>query len=137
MEQEELSAIGNELRKRIEKEKTEIERLNEEIAALITSKEADQDLDRSSDSDSADSQLEDNAELERIVQKLIEENEELERKNTELCQSIHDEREACVEVQVQIRLLEGKKSRPSAEKPREIITEISSKGPMIVSVTSV
>lgn len=137
LEQEELSAIGNELRKRIEKEKTEIERLNEEIAALITSKEADQDLDRSSDSDSADSQLEDNAELERIVQKLIEENEELERKNTELCQSIHDEREACVEVQVQIRLLEGKKSRPSAEKPREIITEISSKGPMIVSVTSV
>ncbi|XP_068736208.1 ralA-binding protein 1-A-like isoform X1 [Montipora capricornis] len=137
LEQEELSAIGSELRKRIEQEKTEIERLNEEIAALITSKEADQDLDRSSDSDSTDSQLEDNAELERIVQKLIEENEELERKNTELCHSIHDEREACVEVQVQIRLLEGKKSRPSAEKPREIISEISSKGPMIVSVTSV
>lgn len=139
LEQEELTAIGNELRKRLELEKKEIERLNEEIATLMALKEADQDPERSSDSDAADNELEDAAELEKVLQELLEQNEELERKNTHLCRSIHDEREACVELQVQIRLFEAKKGKVVTEKPQEQThtTEISSKGPMIVSVTSV
>ncbi|XP_015772490.1 PREDICTED: ralA-binding protein 1-like [Acropora digitifera] len=142
LEQEELSSIGNELRKRIETEKREIERLNDEIAALNASKEADQDLDLSgSDSDSSESKVEDSTELEKILQKLLEENKELQGKNTELCQSIHNERETCMELQVQIQMIERKKSRPTREKmperTQEIKTEVSSKGPMIMSVTSV
>lgn len=137
LEQEELTSIGSELRKRLEHEKREIERLNEEIAALEALKEADPGLDRSSDSDSSDSEVEDVADLEKILQQLIEQNEELERKNTQLCHSIHDEREACVELQVQIRLFEAKQGQQTVQKPQEQTAEISSKTPMIVSVTSV
>lgn len=142
LEQEELSSIGNELRKRIETEKRDIERLNDEIAGLMASKEADQDLDHSgSDSDSSESKVEDSSELEKILQKLLEENKELQVKNTELCHSIHNERETCLELQVQIQMIERKKSRPTRQKmperTKEITTEVSSKGPMIMSVTSV
>lgn len=48
----------------------------------------------------------------------------LQGKNTELCQSIHNERETCMELQVQIQMIERKKSRPTREKMPERTQEI-------------
>ncbi|KAJ7382250.1 RalA-binding protein 1 [Desmophyllum pertusum] len=138
LEQEELTFIGNELRKRMEHENKEIERLSEEIAALVALKEKDVDADRSTGSDSSDSEVEDEAELEKILQELIEQNEQLEHKNTELCRSIHDERETCVELQVQIKVLEAKQGQQTDPKPQEIVPENSSNIPTSpTTVTSV
>ncbi|KAL9962612.1 hypothetical protein ACROYT_G031731 [Oculina patagonica] len=138
LEQEELTSIGNELRKRIELEKKEIERLDEEIAALMAVKEKDPSSDHSSESDSSDSEVTDEAQLEKIFQELIEQNKELERKNTELCRSIHDEREACVELKVQIRVLEAKQGQQTDQKlqePENITSSNISTNPTTTSVT--
>ena len=48
----------------------------------------------------------------------------LQGKNTELCHSIHNERETCMELQVQIQMIERKKSRPTREKMPERTQEI-------------
>lgn len=138
VEQEELTFIGNELRKRMEQEKKEIERLNEEIAALVALKEKDPGSGRSSESDSSDSEVGDEAELEKILQELIEQNEDLERKNTELCHNIHNEREVCIELQVQIKVLEAKQGQKTDPKLEEHTPEnISSKVTGSSTVTSV
>lgn len=138
VEQEELTFIGNELRKRMEQEKKEIERLNEEIAALVALKEKDPGSAQSSESDSSDSEVGDEAELEKIFQELIEQNEELERKNMELCHNIHNEREVCIELQVQIRVLEAKQGQKTDPKLEEHTPEnISSNVTGSSTVTSV
>lgn len=128
LEQQELTLIGNELRTRIENEKKEIERLSMELTAAMAVREQDPDstADRSSDSDSSDSEVENEDDLERILAELIAQNAELERKNTELCRNIHDEREVCVELQVQIKILEAKQEQQTDPDLQDQNTEISS-----------
>lgn len=139
LEQEELTLIGNELRRRIENEKKEIERLSTEITAVIVAKEQDPDstADRSSDSDSSEDEVENEDDLERMLAELIEQNAELERKNTELCRNIHEEREVCVELQVQIKILEAKQEPQTDPDPQEENTESSSINTSSTTVTTV
>ncbi|XP_038058357.1 ralA-binding protein 1-like isoform X2 [Patiria miniata] len=108
-EQEELQAIHTELLKRIEAEKQEVARLKEEIAeahsqAHHRSYSVDSTDSLMSSESSTDSDDDDDTELQAILNKLIRENQELERKNTQLSHDIHNEREACVELKVQIKL---------------------------------
>lgn len=139
LEQEELTLIGNELRRRIENEKKEIERLSTEITAVMVAKEQDPDstADRSSDSDSSEDEVENEDDLERMLAELIEQNAELERKNTELCRNIHEEREVCVELQVQIKILEAKQEPQTDPDPQEENTESSSINTSSATVTTV
>lgn len=139
LEQEELTLIGNELRRRIENEKKEIERLSTEITAVMVAKEQDPDstADRSSDSDSSEDEVENEDDLERMLAELIEQNAELERKNTELCRNIHEEREVCVELQVQIKILEAKQEPQTDPDPQEENTESSSINTSSTTVTTV
>lgn len=139
LEQEELTLIGNELRRRIENEKKEIERLSTEITAVMVAKEQDPDstADRSSDSDSSEDEVENEDDLERMLAELIEQNAELERKNTELCCNIHEEREVCVELQVQIKILEAKQEPQTDPDPQEENTESSSINTSSTTVTTV
>lgn len=139
LEQEELTLIGNELRRRIENEKKEIERLSTEITAVMVAKEQDPDstADRSSDSDSSEDEVENEDDLERMLAELIEQNAELERKNTELCHNIHEEREVCVELQVQIKILEAKQEPQTDPDPQEENTESSSINTSSTTVTTV
>lgn len=139
LEQEELTLIGNELRRRIENEKKEIERLSTEITAVMVAKEQDPDstADRSSDSDSSEDEVENEDDLERMMAELIEQNAELERKNTELCRNIHEEREVCVELQVQIKILEAKQEPQTDPDPQEENTESSSINTSSTTVTTV
>lgn len=139
LEQEELILIGNELRRRIENEKKEIERLSTEITAVMVAKEQDPDstADRSSDSDSSEDEVENEDDLERMLAELIEQNAELERKNTELCRNIHEEREVCVELQVQIKILEAKQEPQTDPDPQEENTESSSINTSSTTVTTV
>lgn len=46
------------------------------------------------------------------------------RKNTELCRNIHDEREVCVELQVQIKILEAKQEQQTDPDLQDQNTEI-------------
>lgn len=139
LEQEELTLIGKELRRRIENEKKEIERLSTEISAVMAAKEQDPDFtaDRSSDSDSSNDEVENEDDLERILAELVTQNAELERKNTELCQNIHDEREVCVELQVQIKILEAKQEQQIDPDPQEQNVENSSINTSSSTVTTV
>ncbi|XP_064595875.1 ralA-binding protein 1-like [Liolophura sinensis] len=107
LEEEELLAIGDELKQKIETEQSEIERLKQEIVELQYLRQ-DSDLeDYSSTSESSD-ESEDEEELTELLNSLIAENEELEKKNSELCQKIHDERMACLDCKVSIRLIQQK-----------------------------
>ncbi|XP_071788943.1 uncharacterized protein [Asterias amurensis] len=108
-EQEELQSIHNELLKRVEAERQEVLRLKAEICEAhshhcrtypMDSTDSLMSSDSSTDSDDED----DDRELQTILNRLIRENQELERKNTQLSHDIHNEREACVEVKVQIKL---------------------------------
>ncbi|XP_020894810.1 ralA-binding protein 1-A isoform X3 [Exaiptasia diaphana] len=109
IENEELTLIGDELRKRIADEREQIKRLQDEIATILQQQEAEQSMNDSG-SESSDSETEvDETELESIMQDLIKQNEELEKRNTQLSQEIHEQREACAELKVKIRVLEQKK----------------------------
>ncbi|XP_071507274.1 ralA-binding protein 1-like [Diadema antillarum] len=106
-EKEELMNIRNDLQKRIEAEQQEIARLQ---SAITEAKQAARrrgasvdSIDSSAASESS-SESEDEEELHKILEGLIRENEELKRKNMQLSYNIHNEREACAELRVQIKL---------------------------------
>ncbi|XP_041459043.1 ralA-binding protein 1-like isoform X2 [Lytechinus variegatus] len=108
-EHDELMNIRNELQKRIEAERQEIANLQ---SAIIEAKQAARRRGASVDSidssvaSESSSESEDEEELQKILEGLIRENEELRRKNMQLSHNIHNEREACAELRVQIKLQE-------------------------------
>uniref|UniRef100_S4RFT5 Dinitrophenyl S-glutathione ATPase n=1 Tax=Petromyzon marinus TaxID=7757 RepID=S4RFT5_PETMA len=108
-EQEELLAMEQLLRRKMAAEKEEIERLRAEIAEIQSRQQVRSETeDYSSDSES---ESEDEEELQLILDDLIRQNEELEIKNNHLNQAIHEEREAIIELRVQIRLLKSQRNR--------------------------
>ncbi|XP_072020252.1 LOW QUALITY PROTEIN: uncharacterized protein [Amphiura filiformis] len=119
-EQEELTAIRNELQKRIESERQEIERLKQEVAEaqnkrLSRSSSIDSFEESLVSVDSSSSESGDEEELMEMMNSLMLENQELERKNTLLSHDIHNEREAVVELKVKIKLLQEAGPRILAE----------------------
>nr|Q62796.3 RecName: Full=RalA-binding protein 1; Short=RalBP1; AltName: Full=Cytocentrin; AltName: Full=Dinitrophenyl S-glutathione ATPase; Short=DNP-SG ATPase; AltName: Full=Ral-interacting protein 1 [Rattus norvegicus]AAA80654.1 RalBP1 [Rattus norvegicus] len=103
-EQEELLAMEQFLRRQIASEKEEIDRLRAEIAEIQSRQHGRSETEEySSDSES---ESEDEEELQIILEDLQRQNEELEIKNNHLNQAVHEEREAIVELRVQLRLLQ-------------------------------
>uniref|UniRef100_A0A8C9M272 RalA binding protein 1 n=1 Tax=Panthera tigris altaica TaxID=74533 RepID=A0A8C9M272_PANTA len=102
-EQEELLAMEQFLRRQIASEKEEIERLRAEIAEIQSRQQHGRSETEEYSSDS-ESESEDEEELQIILEDLQRQNEELEIKNNHLNQAIHEEREAIVELRVQLRL---------------------------------
>ncbi|KAI8488591.1 RalA-binding protein 1 [Branchiostoma belcheri] len=124
-EQEELLALQGNLQSRIEKERTEIDQLKEELAEAMNSRETasppQQNGMRSSSSssnssvNSSDSSSEDEEELQDILDDLVKENQELETKNSDLSLAIDRERQRCVQLKVQIRMLQRREQLGSGE----------------------
>ncbi|XP_078616063.1 uncharacterized protein LOC144884554 isoform X3 [Branchiostoma floridae x Branchiostoma japonicum] len=115
-EQEELMALQTNLQSRIEKERTEIDQLKEEIAEAMNSRETasppqqngmhSSSSSSNSSDNSSDSSSEDEEELQDILDDLVKENQELETKNSDLSLAIDRERQRCVQLKVQIRMLQ-------------------------------
>lgn len=112
LEEEELLAIADELKQKIATERSEMERLNQEIQELQYLRQ-DSDLEDLSSSSSSSDESEDEEDLQELVSQLIQENEELEMSNADLCQKIHEERMICLSVKLQIRLLQQKQLESS------------------------
>lgn len=112
LEEEELLAIERELRKKIETERHEIERLNQELDELKYLRQ-DSDLEEYSSESDSSYESEDEEDLQEILKQLIARNEDQERKNAELCSKIHEERMICLDVKVQIRMLQQKQLESS------------------------
>ncbi|OWK01573.1 hypothetical protein Celaphus_00017717 [Cervus elaphus hippelaphus] len=138
-EQEELLAMEQFLRRQIASEKEEIERLRAEIAEIQSRQQHGRSETEEYSSDS-ESESEDEDELQLILQDLQRQNEELEGlghnrephpgpptlgcwpqshlggriKNNHLNQAIHEEREAIIELRVQLR---SGRRRPSESQP--------------------
>ncbi|XP_036179746.1 ralA-binding protein 1 isoform X1 [Myotis myotis] len=119
-EQEELLAMEQFLRRQIASEKEEIERLRAEIAE-IQSRQQHGRSETEEYSSESESESEDEEELQIILEDLQRQNEELEIKNNHLNQAIHEEREAIIELRVQLRLLQLQraKSEPQALEEEE------------------
>ncbi|KAH9512836.1 hypothetical protein Btru_036716 [Bulinus truncatus] len=107
LEEEELLAIADELRQKIATERSEMERLTQEIQELQYLRQ-DSDLEDLSSSSSSSDESEDEDDLQELLVQLIQDNEDLEMKNADLCQKIHEERMICLSVKLQIRLLQQK-----------------------------
>ncbi|XP_051878948.1 ralA-binding protein 1 isoform X1 [Pristis pectinata] len=105
-EQEELLAMEQFLRRQIASEKEEIERLRAEIAEIQSRQQQHGRSETEEYSSESESESEDEEELQLILEDLQRQNEELEVKNNHLNQAIHDEREAIIELRVQLRLLQ-------------------------------
>lgn len=112
LEEEELLAIERELRTKIETERHEIERLNQELDELKYLRQ-DSDLEEYSSESDSSYESEDEEDLQEILKQLIARNEDQERKNAELCSKIHEERMICLDVKVQIRMLQQKQLESS------------------------
>ncbi|KAG3293507.1 ralA-binding protein 1 [Ictidomys tridecemlineatus] len=120
-EQEELLAMEQFLRRQIAAEKEEIERLRAEIAE-IQSRQQHGRSETEEYSSESESESEDEEELQLILEDLQRQNEELEIKNNHLNQAVHEEREAIIELRVQLRLLQTQRARaeqPEDEEPRD------------------
>ncbi|XP_040835169.1 ralA-binding protein 1 isoform X2 [Ochotona curzoniae] len=117
-EQEELLAMEQFLRRQIASEKEEIERLRAEIAEIQSRQQHGRSETEEYSSDS-ESESEDEEELQVILEDLQRQNEELEIKNNHLNQAIHEEREAIIELRVQLRLLQRAKAEPPAPDDEE------------------
>ncbi|XP_015976463.1 ralA-binding protein 1 isoform X2 [Rousettus aegyptiacus] len=113
-EQEELLAMEQFLRRQIASEKEEIERLRAEIAE-IQSRQQHGRSETEEYSSESESESEDEEELQIILEDLQRQNEELEIKNNHLNQAIHEEREAIIELRVQLRLLQLQRAKPDAQ----------------------
>ncbi|KAM8811450.1 ralA-binding protein 1 [Eudromia elegans] len=113
-EQEELLAMEQFLRRQIASEKEEIERLRAEIAE-IQSRQQHGRSETEEYSSESESESEDEEELQVILEDLQRQNEELEIKNNHLTQAIHEEREAIIELRVQLRLLQRAKAEQQDE----------------------
>ncbi|XP_048219181.1 ralA-binding protein 1 [Perognathus longimembris pacificus] len=110
-EQEELLAMEQFLRRQIASEKEEIERLRAEIAE-IQSRQQHGRSETEEYSSESESESEDEEELQIILEDLQRQNEELEIKNNHLNQAVHLEREAIIELRVQLRLLQRQRAKP-------------------------
>ncbi|KAM4650575.1 LOW QUALITY PROTEIN: ralA-binding protein 1-A-like [Discoglossus pictus] len=102
-EQEELVAMEQFLWRQIATEKEEIDRLRAEISE-IQSRQQHGRSETEEYSSESESESEDEEELQIILEDLQRQNEELEIKNNHLNQAIHEEREAIIELRVQLRL---------------------------------
>lgn len=120
LKEEELLAIESELRKKIETERCEMDRLKQEIQELQYLRH-DSDPEYMSSSSDSSYESEDEEDLQEMLANLIKENEELENKNSELCQKIHEERMICLGVKVQIGLIQHKQMQASAGQEKELI----------------
>uniref|UniRef100_F6YX30 Dinitrophenyl S-glutathione ATPase n=2 Tax=Xenopus tropicalis TaxID=8364 RepID=F6YX30_XENTR len=105
-EQEELVAMEQYLRRQIATEKEEIERLRAEISEIQSRQQQHGRSETEEYSSESESESEDEDELQYILEDLQRQNEELEIKNNHLNQAIHEEREAIIELRVQLRLLQ-------------------------------
>ncbi|KAH9368103.1 hypothetical protein HPB48_013741 [Haemaphysalis longicornis] len=107
--QEELLALGDELRRKIAAERTEADRLRSEIAEyqkLAKYKQYSVESADGSSSGTEGSESEGEEELKQVLAQLMEENKQLSEKANELGQKILKEREACVDIKVKMRLLQ-------------------------------
>ncbi|KAH1177219.1 ralA-binding protein 1 [Mauremys mutica] len=117
-EQEELLAMEQFLRRQIASEKEEIERLRAEIAE-IQSRQQHGRSETEEYSSESESESEDEEELQIILEDLQRQNEELEIKNNHLNQAIHEEREAIIELRVQLRLLQMQRAKSEQQVQEE------------------
>ncbi|XP_023363381.1 ralA-binding protein 1 [Otolemur garnettii] len=117
-EQEELLAMEQFLRRQIATEKEEIERLRAEIAE-IQSRQQHGRSETEEYSSESESESEDEEELQIILEDLQRQNEELEIKNNHLNQAIHEEREAIIELRVQLRLLQIQRAKSDQAAPED------------------
>lgn len=107
--QEELLALGDELRRKIAAERTEADRLRSEITEyqkLAKYKQYSVESADGSSSGTEGSESEGEEELKQVLAQLMEENKQLSEKANELGQRILKEREACVDIKVKMRLLQ-------------------------------
>ncbi|XP_004714153.1 ralA-binding protein 1 [Echinops telfairi] len=127
-EQEELLATEQFLRRQIASEKEEIERLRAEIAE-IQSRQQHGRSETEEYSSETESESEDEEELQIILEDLQRQNEELEIKNNHLNQAIHEEREAIIELRVQLRLLQRQRAQSEQQAQEEEELERRGGGP--------
>lgn len=110
LQQEELLFLGEELKRKIATEHSEVERLRAEIAEyqqLYKFKQYSFDSsEKSSETDSSESDAEDEEDLQQVLEDLIKENQALEKKNAEVTRQIQQEREACMMIKIQMKLLQ-------------------------------
>lgn len=109
LQQEELVLLGDELRRKIKSEKTEVERLKAEIAEyqqLYKFKQYSFDSTENSSSESDSSDSEEEEYCITTLEDLFKENKELEQKNLELSRQIQQERESRMELKVQMKMLQ-------------------------------
>ncbi|GAB6019388.1 hypothetical protein CHUAL_000972 [Chamberlinius hualienensis] len=112
IEHDELMQLSNELRRKIENERIEVERLKSKLGDLRTYRYKNLSYDsatNSSDEDITDSDEDDNEEesedsLKLTLDRLNNDNSRLEQENLELTSKIQEERRACLDVKVQIKL---------------------------------
>ncbi|KAJ1200367.1 hypothetical protein NDU88_004191 [Pleurodeles waltl] len=109
-EQEELVNMEQFLRRQIATEKEEIDRLRAEIAE-IQSRQQHGRSETEEYSSESESESEDEEELQIILEDLQRQNEDLEIKNNHLNQAVHEEREAIIELRVQLRLLQRQRAK--------------------------
>lgn len=107
---EELMLLGDELKRKVFSEKMEIERLKTEIheyQQLYKYKRYSFDSTENSSSESEDSSDSDEEEhMSTVLEELIRENKLLEAKNSDLTKVIQQERERCLNVKVQLKMLQ-------------------------------
>ena len=108
-ENEELEALKGELEWRKRSERKEMEELREEMATMQTlyqyrTYSVDSSENSSDEGSDKDNVREEAEELGKILSDLKRENKELEDKRAELCKKIQDERTACINLRVQIKV---------------------------------
>lgn len=116
-EQEELLSMEQFLRRQIASEKEEIDRLRAEIAEIQSRQHGRSETEEYSSE--SESESEDEEELQIILEDLQRQNEELEIKNNHLNQAIHEEREAIIELRVQLRLLQMQRAKAEQQVQEE------------------
>ncbi|XP_044282259.1 ralA-binding protein 1 [Varanus komodoensis] len=116
-EQEELLAMEQFLRRQIATEKEEIDRLRAEIVEMQSRQHGRSETEEYSSE--SESESEDEEELQIILEDLQRQNEELEIKNNHLNQAIHEEREAIIELRVQLRLLQMQRAKSEQQVQEE------------------
>ena len=128
---EELMALKSDLERRKRAERKEMDELRKELATMRTLYQyrATYSVDSSDSSgDENDDKVEDKdgdvEELSKTLSDLMRDNRELERQRGDLCKKIAEERAACVNLRVEIRLEQEKilmKKRKESESP-ELMT---------------
>merc|ERR1719445_1964327 len=112
-ENEELEALKSELEWRKRSERKEIEELGEEMATMQTLYQyRTYSVDSSeSSSDEHSNDVEEAEELRKKLSALIRDNKELEEKRMALCEKIQEERSACIQLRVDIKVEQEKMRR--------------------------